>query len=75
MPGGCPASLVLLQPPVPTAWDHCRLARPSPGPQLVWGLGLRRRRVAPAVAPGGQDGAQGLGEPVVGLRVQIDVLD
>ena len=69
LPGDCPASLVLYHPPMPAARDHCRRARPSPAPPLVWGLGLRRLRV-PAVAPVGEGGAQGLGEAVVGLRVR-----
>ena len=43
---------------------------PSPGPPLVWGLGLWRRRVAPAVAPVGEGAAQGPGEPVVGVRIR-----
>ena len=42
---------------------------PSPAPPLVWGLGLWRRRVAPAVAPVGEGAAQGPGEPVVRVRV------
>ena len=43
---------------------------PSPAPPLVWGLGLWRRRVAPAVAPVGEGAAQGPGELVVGIRVR-----
>ena len=43
---------------------------PSPAPPLVWGLGLWRRRVAPAVAPVGEGAAQGPGEPVVGVRTR-----
>ena len=43
---------------------------PSPAPPLVWGLGLRRRRVVPAVAPVGEGAAQSPGEPVVGVRVR-----
>ena len=56
----------------PACWasDHSRLARPSPAPPLVWGLRLRRRRVPRVVAPVGEGGAQGPGEPVVGLRVR-----
>ena len=42
---------------------------PSPAPPLVWGLGLRRRRVVPAVAPVGEGAAQSPGEPVVGVRI------
>ena len=37
---------------------------------LVWGLGLWRRRVAPAVAPVGEGAAQSPGEPVVGVRIR-----
>ena len=69
-PGGCPASLVISHPPLPAARDHCRRARPPPAPPLVWGLGLRRRRVPPAVAPVGEGRAQALREPVAGLRVR-----
>ena len=36
----------------------------------MWGLGLWRRRVAPAVAPVGEGAAQGPGEPVVGVRIR-----
>ena len=43
---------------------------PSPAPPLVWGLGLRRRRVVPAVAPVGEGATQGPGEPVVGVRIR-----
>ena len=43
---------------------------PSPAPPLVWGLGLWRRRVAPAVAPVGEGAAQNPGEPVVGVRIR-----
>ena len=43
---------------------------PSPAPPLVWGLGLRRRRVVPAVAPVGEGAAQSPGEPVVGVRIR-----
>ena len=67
--GGCPGLLVLSQPPLPAAWDHCCRARPSPAPPLVLGRGLRRQRVPPAVAPVGEGGAQGPGEPVVGLCI------
>ena len=42
----------------------------SPAPPLVWGLGLRRRRVVPAVAPVGEGAAQSPGEPVVGVRIR-----
>ena len=70
LPGWCPASLVLPHPLVPAAWLHRRRARPSPAPPLVLGLGLRRRRVPPAVAPVAEGGAQGPGEPVLGLRVR-----
>ena len=42
---------------------------PSPAPPLVWGLGLWRWRVSPAVAPVGEGVAQGWGEPVVGVRI------
>ena len=42
----------------------------SPELPLVWGLGLWRRRVAPAVAPVGQGAAQGPREPVVGVRIR-----
>ena len=56
LPGGCPAPLVFR-------------ARLSPAPPLVCGLGLQRRRVSPAVALVGEGGAQGPGEPVVGLGV------
>ena len=51
-------------PLAPIAWADG--ARPSPASLLVWGLGLRRRRVPPAVAPVGESVAQSLGEPVVG---------
>ena len=44
-------------------------AWPSPASSLVWGLGLWRWRVPPAVAPVGEGVAQGLGEPVVGVRI------
>ena len=43
---------------------------PSPAPPLVWGLGLRRRRVVPVVAPVGEGATQGPGEPVVGVRIR-----
>ena len=43
---------------------------PSPAPPLVWGLGLRRRRVVPAVAPVGEGATQSPGEPVVGVRIR-----
>ena len=43
---------------------------PSPAPPLVAGLGLRRRRVVPAVAPVGEGATQGPGEPVVGVRIR-----
>ena len=43
---------------------------PSPALPLVWGLGLRRRRVVPAVAPVGEGAAQSPGEPVVGVRIR-----
>ena len=43
---------------------------PSPAPPLMWGLGLWRWRVAPAVAPVGEGPAQGPGEPVVGVHVR-----
>ena len=43
---------------------------PSPALPLVWGLGLWRRRVAPAVAPVGKGAAQSPGEPVVGIRIR-----
>ena len=43
---------------------------PSPAPPPVWGLGLWRRRVAPAVAPVGEGAAQSPGEPVVGVRIR-----
>ena len=42
---------------------------PSLAPPLVWGLGLRRRRVVPAVAPVGEGATQSPGEPVVGVRI------
>ena len=42
---------------------------PSPAPPLVWGLGLWRRRVVPAVAPVGEGAAQSPLEPVVGVRI------
>ena len=42
----------------------------SPAPPLVWGLGLRRRRVVPAVAPVGEGAAPSPGEPVVGVRIR-----
>ena len=40
---------------------------PSPAPPLVWGLGLRRRRVVPAVAPVGEGATQG---PGPGVRIR-----
>ena len=43
---------------------------PSLAPPLVWGLGLRRRRVVPAVAPVGEGATQSPGEPVVGVRIR-----
>ena len=43
---------------------------PSPAPPLVWGQGLRRRRVVPAVAPVGEGAAQSPGEPVVCVRIR-----
>ena len=43
---------------------------PSPAPPLVWGLGLRRRRVVPAPAPVGEGAAQSPGEPAVGARIR-----
>ena len=43
---------------------------PSPAPPLVRGLGLRRRRVVPAVAAVGEGAAQSPGEPVVGVRIR-----
>ena len=43
---------------------------PSLAPPLVWGLGLRRRRVVPAVAPVGERATQSPGEPVVGVRIR-----
>ena len=43
---------------------------PSPAPLLVWGLGLWRRRVVPAVAPVGEGAAQSPGESVVGVRIR-----
>ena len=43
---------------------------PSPASPLVWGLGLWRRRVVPAVAPVGEGAAQSPGEPVVGVRIR-----
>ena len=43
---------------------------PSLAPPLVWGLGLRRRRVVPAVAPVGEGATQSPGEPVLGVRVR-----
>ena len=70
LPGGCPAPLVFSHFPVPAARDHCRQARPSPAPPLVWRLGLQRLQVPPAVAPVGEVAAQGPAEPVVGLRVR-----
>ena len=70
LPGGCPVSLILPHPHVPIAWDHHRRARPSPAPPLEWGLGLRGRWVPPAVAPVGEGGAQGPGEPVAGLCIR-----
>ena len=45
-------------------------ARPSPASLLVWGLGLRRWRVPPAVAPVREGVAQSPGEPVVGVRIR-----
>ena len=44
--------------------------RPSPASSLVWGLGLRLRRVSPAVAPVGEGVAQSPGEPLVGIRMR-----
>ena len=43
---------------------------PSPALPFVWGLGLWRRRVVPAVAPVGEGDAQSPGEPVVGVRIR-----
>ena len=43
---------------------------PSPAPPLVWGLGLWRWRVLPAVAPVVEGIAPGPGEPVVGVRIR-----
>ena len=45
-------------------------SRPSPAPPLVWGLGLWRRRVVPAVAPVGEGAAQSPDEPVVGVCIR-----
>ena len=44
-------------------------ARLSPVSSLVWGLGLRRRRVPLAVAPVGEGVAQSPGEPIVGISI------
>ena len=56
---------------------HCHpltLSSPSSGPSpaspLVWGLGLWRWRISPAVAPVGEGVAQGPGEPVVGVCIR-----
>ena len=58
----------------PTALSSPTLSRlssgPSPAPPLVWGLGLWRWRVSPAVAPVGEGVAQGPGEPVVGVCIR-----
>ena len=43
---------------------------PSPATPLLWGLGLRRRRVVPAVASVGEGATQGPGEPVFGVRIR-----
>ena len=43
---------------------------PSPAPPLVWGLGLWRGRVVPAVAPVGEGTAQSPGGPIVGVRIR-----
>ena len=48
---------------------------PSPGPPLVWGLGLWRWRVVPAVAPVGEGAAQSPGEPVVGVRIHDEDIE
>ena len=56
------------QPPPPTL--SYPPSGPSPAPPLVWGLGLWRRRVVPAVAPVGEGAAQSPGEPVVGVRIR-----
>ena len=64
--GGRPAAPSPSNPLAPIAWADG--ARPSPALSLVWGLGLRRRRVPPAVAPVVEGVAQRPGEPVVGIR-------
>ena len=56
------------QPPPPTL--SYPPSAPSPAPPLVWGLGLWRRRVVPAVAPVGEGAAQSPGESVVGVRIR-----
>ena len=43
---------------------------PSPAAPLLWWLGLRWRRVPRAVAPVDECGAQGQGQPDIGLRVR-----
>ena len=63
--GGRPAAMSPPQPLI--AW--ARGARPSPASPLTRVLGLRRRRVPPAVAPVGERVVQGPGEPVVGICI------
>ena len=66
--GGRSAALSPSSPPAPIAWVDG--VRPSPASSLVWGLGLWRWRVLPAVAPVGEGVAQSPGEPVVGIRIR-----
>ena len=56
---GRPAALPPSNPLAPIAWVDG--ARPSLASSLVWGLGLRRWRVPPAVAPAGEGVAQSAG--------------
>ena len=66
--GGHPAALSPPHPLALIAWAGG--VRPSPASSLVWGLGLRRRRVPPAVAPVGEGFSQSPGEPVVGICIR-----
>ena len=65
--GGRPAALSPSHLLALIAWANG--ARLSPASSLVWGLGLRRWLVAPAVAPVGEGVAQSPREPVVGIRI------
>ena len=65
--GGRPTALSPSHPLAPIAWADG--ARPSLVSPLLWGPGLRRWRVPPAVVPVGEGVAQSPGQPVVGVRI------